>query len=398
MTAVNAEKISRRLAAILVADISGYGALMGADEEATVLSLKGHQAVLLPMIAAHGGNVIDLAGDGILAEFPSIIGAVEAAMAMQAAMAERNAGVPPQRRLQFRIGINHGDIVHDEARVYGDGINVAARLQGLAEPGGICVSGKVFDEVRDRADAQFADLGEQTLKNIERPVRVYRVIPGRGDVAAGACGPRATRSAVDRRAALRQYERRPGAGFLRRRDHRRPHHGALQTQGLLRHRPQHDVHLQRKAGGRARRRPRARGPLRARGERPQGGRSHPRHRAARSTRRPAAISGATATTAISTTSSPSRTRSRRASSAASARSCSPPSTPGRAASRRRASTPGSARIRALFLASRLSERGSREALTLLDRAIRSDPDYAQALGPEGLGRGVARRPGMGRHG
>ena len=114
MTAGNAERTSRRLAAILVADIAGYAALMGADEDATVRALKGHQAVLLPMIAAHGGHVIDLAGDGILAEFPSVVGAVEAAIAMQAAMADRNTGVPVERRMQFRIGINQGDVVHDE--------------------------------------------------------------------------------------------------------------------------------------------------------------------------------------------------------------------------------------------------------------------------------------------
>jgi adenylate cyclase len=189
VTAGEAERTSRRLAAILVADIAGYAALMGANEDATVQALKGHQGVLLPLIAAHGGHVIDLAGDGILAEFPSVVGAVEAGIAMQAAMAERNTGVPVERRMQFRIGINHGDVVHDESRIYGDGINIAARLQSIAEPGGICISAKVLDEVRGRIDAGFTDLGEQTLKNIERPVRVYRVTPGRQTARPEPAGP-----------------------------------------------------------------------------------------------------------------------------------------------------------------------------------------------------------------
>jgi TolB-like protein/Tfp pilus assembly protein PilF len=148
---------------------------MGRDEAATVKALKGHQAVLLPMIEARGGTVIDLAGDGILAEFASVVSALETAIAIQATMDERNADTPAERRMRFRIGINQGDVVHDDARIYGDGINIAARLQALADPGGICISGKVFEEVRDRVDARFRDLGEQGLKNIARPVRAYTV-------------------------------------------------------------------------------------------------------------------------------------------------------------------------------------------------------------------------------
>jgi class 3 adenylate cyclase len=138
----------RRLAAILAADIAGYSALMGADEERTVRDLKGHQAVLLPMIARAGGRGIDTAGDGILAEFPSVLGAVECAIAIQETMAERNAVVDATRRMELRIAISQGDVVFDESRIYGDGVNVAARLQSLAEPGGICVSAKVHDEIR----------------------------------------------------------------------------------------------------------------------------------------------------------------------------------------------------------------------------------------------------------
>jgi adenylate cyclase len=171
-------KVERRLAAILAADIAGYSALMGADEEATVRDLKAHQCVILPMIKESGGRVIDTAGDGVLAEFASVLNAVKCAVALQKTMAHRNAAIDHARRMQFRIGINQGDVVFDEARVYGDGINIAARLEGIAEPGGICLSGKVYDEVEGRIDLTCEDLGAKQLKNIERPVRVYRVVAG----------------------------------------------------------------------------------------------------------------------------------------------------------------------------------------------------------------------------
>src|SRR5690349_9676988 len=167
--------ISRRLSAILAADIAGYSRLMGQDEAATVRDLKGHQAVILPLVGRHGGRIIDTAGDGILAEFPSVIGATACAAEIQRVMAARNEEVPEPRRMLFRIGINLGDVIHDEARIYGDGINVAARLEGLAEPGGVLVSQAVHDQVRDRLDLFFEDLGERELKNIARPVRVYRL-------------------------------------------------------------------------------------------------------------------------------------------------------------------------------------------------------------------------------
>src|SRR5262245_39659901 len=133
----DAPSIKRRLAAILAADIAGYSRLMGDDEAATVRDLKAHQAVILPLIGRHGGRVIDPAGDGVLAEFPSVIGATECAIEIQTVMAARNADIPEPRRMLFRVGINLGDVIHDERRIYGDGINVAARLEGIAEPGGI---------------------------------------------------------------------------------------------------------------------------------------------------------------------------------------------------------------------------------------------------------------------
>jgi adenylate cyclase len=171
--------INRRLAAILAADIAGYSRLMHADEPATVRDLKAHQSVILPLIGRHGGRVIDTAGDGILAEFPSVIGATECAVELQTVMAERNERVPESRRMLFRIGINLGDVIHDESRIYGDGINIAARLEALAEPGGVLVSSTVYDHVRGKLPFTFADAGERQLKNIEQPVRTYRVlIPG----------------------------------------------------------------------------------------------------------------------------------------------------------------------------------------------------------------------------
>jgi adenylate cyclase len=168
-------KVDRRLAAILAADIAGYSALMGSDEARTVRDLKGHQAVVLPMIASFSGRVIDTAGDGILAEFASVVNAVECAVAIQKTMVERNASVDPGRRMQFRIGVNQGDVVFDEARIYGDGINVAARLESIADTGGICLSGKVYEEIQGRIDLACEDMGPQQLKNIARPIQVYRV-------------------------------------------------------------------------------------------------------------------------------------------------------------------------------------------------------------------------------
>ena len=169
------ERMERRLSAILAADIAGYSELMGADEARTVRDLKGHQAVVLPMIGEFAGRIIDTAGDGILAEFPSVVNAVKCALAIQSRMAERNAAIEPERRMQFRVGINIGDVVYDEARIYGDGINVAARLEGIAEAGGICVSSKVYDEINGRIDLEFEDIGAQELKNIARPVHAYHV-------------------------------------------------------------------------------------------------------------------------------------------------------------------------------------------------------------------------------
>ena len=172
---VEESSIKRWLAAILAADIAGYSRLMGQDEATTVSELKDHQAVILPLVARHGGRIMDTAGDGILAVFRSVIGATQCAVEIQTVMAARNKDVPENRRMLFRIGINIGDVIHDDARIYGDGINIAARLEALAAPGGVLLSQAVHDQVRDRLDLVFDDLGECELKNIARPVRVYRL-------------------------------------------------------------------------------------------------------------------------------------------------------------------------------------------------------------------------------
>ena len=165
----------RRLAAILAADMAGYSRLMGSDEEGTHGRLRAlHREIIDPKIAGHRGRIVKTTGDGLLAEFPSIVDAVRCAVKLQHAMAERNAEVPEDRRIVFRIGINLGDVIIDEDDIYGDGVNVAARLEALAEPGGVYVSGTVHDHVRDRLPFVFEDLGEQRVKNIARPVRIYR--------------------------------------------------------------------------------------------------------------------------------------------------------------------------------------------------------------------------------
>jgi adenylate cyclase len=171
MTVLDQPTSTRKLAAILSADIAGYSALMSADEEGTVRKLKGVQEAVLPLIERFGGRIIDLAGDGILAEFQSAVRAVESAAAVQACVKGLNADTGPP--MLFRIGVNVGDVIHEGDRLYGDGINVAARLQAIAEPGGICISNKVHEEVRDRVKLAFTDMGDQELKNIARPVRVF---------------------------------------------------------------------------------------------------------------------------------------------------------------------------------------------------------------------------------
>jgi adenylate cyclase len=164
---------------------------MGADEVRTVHDLKERQAIVLPMVGKFGGRIIDTAGDGILAAFPSVVNAVKCAIAIQSEMTERNSAIDPKHRMQFRIGINIGDIIYDDARIYGDGINVAARLEGIAEPGGISISEDAWRQVQGKVAVSFHDTGEQHLKNIARPVRTYRIELAAKAAAAPHALPRA---------------------------------------------------------------------------------------------------------------------------------------------------------------------------------------------------------------
>lgn len=171
--------MERRLAAILAADVVGYSRLMAADETGTHARLGAtRREVLNPLIAAHNGRIVKLIGDGALVEFPSVIDAVTCAVAMQAGVAERQVGVPDDQRIQFRIGINIGDVIIDEGDIYGDGVNVAARLEPLAEPGGVCVSRTVVEYTKGKLDLHFEPMGEHRLKNIPESISVYRVVPG----------------------------------------------------------------------------------------------------------------------------------------------------------------------------------------------------------------------------
>jgi len=170
------DRIDRRLAAIFAGDIAGYSRLMGADEEGTLRQLKAHRKELVdPKITEHRGRIVKTTGDGMLVEFVSVVDAVRCAVDIQRGMAERNADVPADKRIQFRIGINVGDIIIDGDDIFGDGVNVAARLEALADPGGIMVSSVVHDQVRDKLSFGFEDMGEQTVKNIARPIGVHRV-------------------------------------------------------------------------------------------------------------------------------------------------------------------------------------------------------------------------------
>ena len=178
-------RVERRLAAILAVDVAGYSRLMGADEEGTHERLKAHFAQLVrPKIEEHRGRAVKNTGDGLLAEFPSVLDAVRCAAEIQQGMLGREPRVPEDRRIRFRIGINLGDVIVEEHDIFGDGVNVAARLEALAEPGGICVSRVVRDQVRDKLDFSFEDMGEQLVKNIARPVRTYRVALGASSRAA----------------------------------------------------------------------------------------------------------------------------------------------------------------------------------------------------------------------
>ncbi len=173
---MNTERYGRKLAAILSADVKGYSRLMGEDEEATIRTLTAYREVMANLIQKHGGRVVDSPGDNVLAEFKSVVDAVRCAVEIQEELKARNTELPENRKMEFRIGVNLGDVIEEGEQIYGDGINIAARLESLAEEGGICISGSTYEQVEGKLDIGYEYLGEQRVKNISKPVRVYRVL------------------------------------------------------------------------------------------------------------------------------------------------------------------------------------------------------------------------------
>jgi adenylate cyclase len=184
-----ANQMKRKLAAIFSADVKGYSRLMGDDEEMTVRTLKTYRATMAEFIQKHSGRVVDSPGDNLLAEFASVVDASQCGVAIQKELADKNAELPANRRMAFRIGINLGDVIEDEGRIYGDGVNIAARLEGLAEPGGISLSGTAYDHVKHKLSVTYEYLGEHQVKNILEPVRVYRVLMGSKSSTDGTRSP-----------------------------------------------------------------------------------------------------------------------------------------------------------------------------------------------------------------
>ena len=196
---MEAPPLERKLAAIVAADVAGYSRLMEADEEQTLATLSGHRRIIDEAIARHRGRIAGTAGDSVLAEFASVLDAVHASVEIQHSLAEANNAVPHERRMLFRIGINVGDVMVKDGDIFGDGVNIAARLEALAQPGGICVSRGVRDHIRNKIAVGFEDLGEQTVKNIARPVRAFSLrLDGAGASEPG-CRPRPARAAAANR-------------------------------------------------------------------------------------------------------------------------------------------------------------------------------------------------------
>jgi len=170
---MTAEKFKRKLTAILSADVKGYSRLMGADEEATLRTLQEYKEVMGSSIQHHRGRIVNTAGDSVLAEFASVVDAVQCAVEIQQVLRAKNALLPESRRMEFRIGINLGDVIEEGDTIYGDGVNIAARLEGLAEPGGICISESAYQQIENKLPLRYDYLGEHEVKNIAKPVRVY---------------------------------------------------------------------------------------------------------------------------------------------------------------------------------------------------------------------------------
>ena len=235
----------RRLAAIVVADVVGYSRLMQLDEADTLSSLKHRRkAIVEPIVRRFEGRIVKVMGDGVLMEFASAVNAVKAALEIQESMDDANVSLAVDRQIQLRIGVNLGDIVGEGSDIYGDGVNIAARLEALAEPGAICVSAKVRDEFRGKEDLSFEDMGEISLKNIAKPVHVFR-LAGRRFADTPRTPVATSRKAVGRHPAVHQFERRSGAAVFLGRHYRGHHHRAFALPFPVRHRPELVVSISR---------------------------------------------------------------------------------------------------------------------------------------------------------
>jgi len=205
----------RRLAAIMAVDVVGFSRLMGEDEAGTAAAVRERREAAAPLVREHGGRIVKTMGDGLLLEFPSVVAAVECAVAIQKLMAERNADAREAKRIVYRVGVNLGDVLIDGDDILGDGVNIAARLEGICEPGGVLISGAAYEQARGKIEAKFLDLGEKTLKNIG----------GAGpDALSRPAGAPGTAPALHRRPAVRKSRRRRGARIFRRRCHGEPDH------------------------------------------------------------------------------------------------------------------------------------------------------------------------------
>ena len=253
------QEVKRKLTAILSADVKGYSRLMGADEEGTLRTLQAYKEVMASSIQHHRGRIVGTAGDSVLAEFASVVDAVQCAVEIQQVLRAKNALLPETRRMEFRIGINLGDVIEEGDTIYGDGVNIAARLEGLAEAGGICISESAYEQIENKLPLRYDYLGEHEVKNIAKPVRVYRAQIELG----GRCalpGPPLEVASKEKMAfplpdkpsiavlPFVNMSRDPEAGVLQRRDHRGDHHRPLQGPIPVCDCPQLHVHLQGEAG------------------------------------------------------------------------------------------------------------------------------------------------------